>query len=118
LRRVEKSGEEVKRVERLEDEKLWEPLKRVVKIEKLRCLRRAAKSPEVVVTAEKGWGKMRTNSKNRVEKMWGFTPVPLGKICCWKFPPPALRGIYLYIWCLVIPLMTHSVISMRYTTPV
>jgi hypothetical protein len=28
--------------------------------------------------SSKNWNKMRTNSQNRVQKMWGFTPAPLG----------------------------------------
>ena len=51
LRRVAKSVEEVKRAE-----VRWEGMKDF----------RAAKSWEVLVTVEKGTGKMRTNSQNRV----------------------------------------------------
>ena len=98
LRRVEKSWEEVGRGESRWEElrkagkkwkelrgwKRWKTLRAVEKsCENWDELRWSEKSSEVVVTAEKGWGKMRTNSQNRVEKVWGFTPVPIGKPCLW-----------------------------------
>ena len=76
LRGVEKSREEVKRVElrRSEMEQLWDLLQRLE-------LRWSEKSCEAVVTIEKGWGKLTTNSENRVAKLWGLAAAPLGKTC-------------------------------------
>ena len=64
-------------------ETAWEQLRRVVRRLEKNCdgLRRAPKSWEVVATVEKEWCKMRRNSQNRVSKMWGFTPTPIGKPC-------------------------------------
>ena len=46
-------------------------------------LRWPEKSWEAVVTIVKGWGKMMTNSENRVAKLWGFAASPIGKPCFW-----------------------------------
>ena len=46
-------------------------------------LRWCEKRWEAAVTIEKGWGKMTTNSEDRVAKLWGFGASPIGKTCFW-----------------------------------
>jgi hypothetical protein len=98
LRRVEKSQQEVGR-----GESHWEELRRAGKMWKelswggkrwnLRAVEKSCenweelrwpeKSWEVVVTMEKGWGKVTTNPQNQVEKLWGSAASPIGKPRLW-----------------------------------
>ena len=93
LRRVEKKWTEMRVVEKSWQEvrspqKSWEEVARSENRRKARIVENK-----------------KTNSENRVEKMWGLAASPIGKPCLWilwcnspsfwKLPPPASRGFYL-----------------------